>query len=243
VRLLDKTREPDFQVIETSWMARNDLLALLAEADMRGRVSRDTRSQEAAIQTTQLFREYAEELGRLKRPRPFPSGLARFHYFSTDGRSGADYAPFDDSVGEAVLMCGLPASGKNTWVAAHAGEAPIVELDAVRREMGVSPDDNQSEVIQAAKEKARVLMRKKTPRFIWNATNLRVDLRRPLITLFGSTVIASVLSIAPPTVPNSSRATKSAPTPREFPSKSSTVSARNWSRPVSPRRLKSRPSQ
>jgi predicted kinase len=27
-------------------------------------------------------------------------------------------------------------------------------------------------------------MRTKAPRFVWNATNLRIDLRRPLISLF-----------------------------------------------------------
>ena len=74
VRLLDRARDPEYQVIETSWMARNDLLALLAEADMRGRTSRHTDTQAAAIETAGLFREYAKELMCLAQPRAFPSG-------------------------------------------------------------------------------------------------------------------------------------------------------------------------
>jgi len=184
VRLLDPTRDPAFQVIQMSWMARNDILALLAEADMRGRISRNGDAQTNAIETAKFFGEYAKELGCFSGPRAFPTGLARFHYFATNGLSGPDYAPFDDSVGEAIIMCGLPASGKNTWVEKNVGDSPIVELDGVRRQMDISPEENQGLVVQAAKEQARVIMRKKAPRFIWNATNLRVDLRRPLISLF-----------------------------------------------------------
>jgi len=184
VRLLDPRHQPEYRVIETSWKSRNDLLSLLAQADMRGRICQDRDAQQRAVETAGMFADFAAELNCLKTPRPFANGLSRFHYFNSAGKSGPDYVPFDDSKGEAIVMCGLPGSGKNTWIRKNAAAEPIVELDVIREEMGVSPEDNQGQVVQEAKERAKVLMRKRTPRFVWNATNLRTDLRGQIVSLF-----------------------------------------------------------
>ena len=154
-------------------VARWPLLAILADADIRGRICQDL---PRVLENISLFEEFCRE-----EVRPFPSPLARFEYFRRTDRA-IDYAPHDTSVVETVVMCGLPGAGKDTWIANNLHDWPVVSLDRLRDEMGVSPEENQGAVVQAAKERAREYLRKRQ-RFVWNATNLSRQLRTQLIDL------------------------------------------------------------
>ena len=79
-------------------------------------------------------------------------------------------------------MCGLPGTGKDTWIQAHCPGFPVVSLDGLRLEMEVEPTENQGRVVQAARERAKALLRERRP-FIWNATSL-TGLRAQQIGLF-----------------------------------------------------------
>jgi len=59
------------------------------------------------------------------------------------------------SVCEVVLMSGLPGSGKDYWIEENLTDWPVISLDALRLEMDVSPDKNQSVVVDKAKKKLR----------------------------------------------------------------------------------------
>ena len=59
----------------------------------------------------------------------------------------------------------------------------MISLDEIRREMKISPTDNQSKVVEIARERARELLRKQQP-FVWNATNLSPMVRGKQIKLF-----------------------------------------------------------
>src|SRR5262249_39130939 len=72
---------------------------------------------------------------------------------------------------EIIVMSGLPASGKSTWLKTHAPDLPLVSLDQTRIEIGVEADENQGQVVQATRELARVQMRRKAP-FAWDGTNI-----------------------------------------------------------------------
>lgn len=80
-------------------------------------------------------------------------------------------------------MSGLPGAGKDTWIAMHLPDWPVISLDAIRAEFGISPTDPQGTVVQTAKERARVYLRRGQS-FVWNATNITRTLRDPLVTLF-----------------------------------------------------------
>ena len=82
-------------------------------------------------------------------------------------------------------MSGLPASGKDHWVKENRAGLPVISLDDMRAELGVDPKDNQRPLVQEAKERAKVLLRKHQS-FIWNATNTSTDIRSGLIRLFVS---------------------------------------------------------
>lgn len=156
-----------------------DSLLILAEADAKGRLAKDLPEM---LEKIELCRMLAEENGCLQKPYPFASDFTRRAYLS--GRNVLpDQDLYDDSWGEIILMSGLPGTGKDTWIREHFSEFPMVSLDEFRRSMHISPTDPQGPVIQAAHEQAKEYLRKKQP-FVWNATDLTLDIRQKQISLF-----------------------------------------------------------
>jgi putative nucleotidyltransferase with HDIG domain len=159
--------------VNTAW------LALVAEADMRGRTGPDLEGQLFKID---LFREFCREHNCYGQPYTFPSAHSRFVYFHKPN-GYPTYEAFDDTQFEVFLMMGLPGSGKDTWIMENCPDLPVVSLDAVREQMGIDPKDNQGPVLQRTKEYAKELMRRKQS-FVWNATNVSRSRRAELIDLF-----------------------------------------------------------
>jgi predicted kinase len=173
--------DPTRTVIEASQTMSLADVALLAEADVRGRECPD---RDELLDRVAYFREFCIENRCWDAPYPFPSGLSRFRY-CTGRQTQPDYVAWDDTVCEAVLMAGLPGVGKDTWIRAHRADWPVISLDAIRAERGIAPTDEQGAVIQAAKERARIFLRTGTS-FVWNATNITRMLRAQLIDLFAA---------------------------------------------------------
>jgi predicted kinase len=171
---------PDLEriVFRVSLVARNDDLALLATADILGRVCTDAAE---ILENIELFRVYCDEQGCLRAPRSFPSDHARFQYFRTPGRD-ASYEAFDDTRLTATVLSGLPGVGKDHWIAANRPGTPVVSLDELRTELRIKPTADQTPVITAARERAREHLRAGRS-FVWNATNVSRRLREQSITL------------------------------------------------------------
>jgi predicted kinase len=164
-----------------SQTARCSLLALLAKADALGRDCADT---DRMLLNVELFREHCRDLKCYENPRRFPSDLSRFLYFRTPGRD-PDYLAYGDAKCEVTVMSGLPGSGKDGWITQHLPDRPQVSLDAIREEVGAAPTRNQGAVIQAARERARELLRIRQD-FAWNATNLSREIRAQVVNLLAS---------------------------------------------------------
>jgi putative nucleotidyltransferase with HDIG domain len=167
--------------LEVSQTARCDWLALLAEADARGRICRDPQRM---LDNVALFAEFCREEGCLDRPWAFPSDHARFVYFREDNRS-PDFAPHEEFGSEVVLISGMPGVGKDTWIRSQLPDWPVVSLDELREELEVDPAGEQGPVLQAAREQARRHLRVKRP-FVWNATNLSRQVRGECVRLFAA---------------------------------------------------------
>jgi predicted kinase len=162
-----------------SQSARCDHLALVAEADARGRHCAD---MQRLLDNTALFRELCDEMGCLHGPAPFPSAHARLLYLRGD-TTDPSYRPHESFRADVVVMSGLPGAGKDSWVRENLGDWSVVSLDDIRDELDVDPADAQGPVVAHARELAREHLRAGR-RFVWNATNLSRQLRASVVNLF-----------------------------------------------------------
>jgi len=175
--------DPERALVKTSLETDTKLLHILAKADGLGRIAKD---QKQWLEKVDFFKAYAEDLNCFGKKRHFENGQACFEYFQKEDRY-LDYVPFSNFKCEVTMLCGLPGSGKDSYIQAHLKDVPMVSLDAFRRALKVSPSDTKAtgRVVQAAKEQAKVHLRKGES-FVWNATNISRSLRQPLIELFAS---------------------------------------------------------
>jgi putative nucleotidyltransferase with HDIG domain len=154
-------------------------LCLLERADILGRICADP---EESMDRVEYCGMLAEELGCADGAYSFADPHSRRAYFrgQTDWR---EQKMFDDTWGEVILLCGLPGTGKDTWIDRNCPDLPMVSLDNIRRRMGIDPTEPQGKVAAAAHEEARELLRRHVP-FVWNATNITADMRSKQISLF-----------------------------------------------------------
>ena len=178
-------KNAQFDVIRATMRAPGKLFSLLGRADSLGRLSED---REASAEGPELFAQLCQDIGCFEEPYSFPSPLTRFLYLK-ERRPSPDVAAYDESRFQVVMMAGLPGAGKDSWLArqrekgAEFAQMPVVSLDEIRKRMKVSPADNQGQVVDAAKEEARKLLRQERS-FVWNATNVSRTLRQSLVSLF-----------------------------------------------------------
>ena len=170
--------DPRRRIIEASQTVRCNWLAILAEADSRGRKCMDKAD---ILDRVTMFRDFAEEHGCLGGKWEFPSDHSRFAYFH-DKSDDPERLVYDDTKLEVVLMSGLPAVGKDTWIQENLPVLPVISLDQIRRQLKIAPDDDQGMVINTAREQAREHLRHQQA-FVWNATNTSRTLRSKIIQL------------------------------------------------------------
>lgn len=166
------------QILTISQTLRCDLLSLLGIADAEGRLCddpEDLRHRHAA------FESICRSLGCFDVPFEFPTEAARFSYFRhlTEDPAAAVAAPELD----VVLMSGLPGSGKRRWVEENLSGYQLIDVEELRRDLGVTWRDNQGAVISAARERARSLLAAREP-MVWLDMNLSRPLRDQLVKLF-----------------------------------------------------------
>lgn len=171
---------PDKEVIYSSTVVNNRLLATLAKADVLGRTCQD---KDEVLMKIELFIELCKDNQCYTSPKNFQSNYGRFLYFNKKD-AYIDYTPFDDLICTVTMMCALPGSGKDTYIRNNLDQ-PMLSLDDIRRKHKISPKDKKGngQVIQMAKEKAKEYLRSKTS-FVFNATNITKDMRSRWIGLF-----------------------------------------------------------
>jgi len=173
---------PQYSLIKASQTVRLNLLAVLAKATV---LAAKTDQEKDLLEKIELFIEFAKEENCFNKAKDFPSPHSRFIYFQKQS-GDPNYLAYDDTMFKVILLSGLPAAGKDTWIEQNnVANWPIVSLDDIRKELKISPKKNQGEVLSESKKRAREFLRAKQS-FIWNATNLTRSRRSQLIELFTS---------------------------------------------------------
>ena len=169
---------PTKEVIEASLYLDMRLLSIIARADAIGRTCDD---KEELLYKIQMFDELCKESGCLTGPRLFGGEGSRFHYLNRGG--SPDYVPFDSKGPEAIIMMGIPGSGKNTYIKNNFPGMPCVSIDDIRKARGFDRNDSteMGHAIQETKEEMKKLMRTSAP-FVYNATNLTKDMRSKVLS-------------------------------------------------------------
>lgn len=180
-RTLNKAIRFSLEAGQGNW---SELLTL-CEADQNGRVSLSGVDKMLPLRLLRVALEELRETHQadlLSGPWPFGSAAARLRFMRGDLRASAWFTPSEPTGSRVLIMSGLPGSGKDTWLRCHRPDLPVVSLDRIRAEAGVSPTENQGAVLQAGFEAARAHLREKRD-FCWNATCLSVLTRRKIVGL------------------------------------------------------------
>jgi predicted kinase len=180
VFLLERA-EPTHELVRLSWLVNNRLLYLFALADTRGR---DTDSMTRPEENLHYWKLMAEEADCYDKPYPFATDHARFTFFRQP-QPDLHYVPHEDFACTVTLLAGLPASGKDTWIARNRSDIPVVSLDGLREELDVEPTENQGQVAQLARERCREFLREGSS-FAFNATNTMRQTRGRWLELFAA---------------------------------------------------------
>ena len=157
------------------------MLYILSIADVLGRIAIDTKEQLEYLQT---FRMICEDLNVLYSHYSFKNEYTKVEYFRNNN-IWYEQELYDPTFGEVILLCGLPGSGKDTYINEHFKDLPVISLDDKREELDIDPADSnkQGYVFNSCKEKAKEYLRSKKS-FVWNATNKNELIRSKLIKLF-----------------------------------------------------------
>ncbi|MCP3748853.1 AAA family ATPase [Pseudomonas sp. SBB6] len=178
----DKSGRSAEQILHRlSWELPLWMLCAVASADMQGR---GFAGKQGVLDDIEVFRLLAEEEGCLDQPKAFADDYTRRSYFR--GASVLpQYSLYREVQGsQVIVLAGLPASGKDTWVSQHAADLAVVSFDDARQELGLSHGD-KGPVAQYAIDKAKALLRRREP-FVWNSTHLSQQMRKKTLDLLYS---------------------------------------------------------
>ena len=128
-----------------------------------------------------VFEQLAQEEGCWEAPRRMADAHTRLAYFRGADTS-PDYPLFQNPGSRVTVMCGLPASGKNHWVAQQRKGWPVVSFDDARAELGLRHGENDGMAAHHAVDQAKAMLRRQE-RFVWNATHLSQQMRTKTLDL------------------------------------------------------------
>ena len=131
---------------------RSDWVAVLAEADVLGRMSKERSS---LLDRIGLFREFSEEKRCYRSPFEFASDHTRFTYFRKSDLP-PDAQICDDTRCKVTILSGLPGSGKDAWIEKQQPSQPVISLDLIRVELNISPRERQGRGVSETRTRAHL---------------------------------------------------------------------------------------
>ncbi len=153
-------------------------LFLVAESDIRGRI---TDSKQNIIDKIELTKEISLEENCLYNRKDIPPEVL-YEYFNKNGRVPEHALTHLKTKSNVIVMAGLPAAGKDTWVEQKYSELPVISFDNTRKKLKLKYGDNEGQVIHSTIDEAKQLLRNGTD-FVWNATHLTKKNREKTFSL------------------------------------------------------------
>ena len=155
------------------------LLGLLSKADVLGRIGD---SKEELTLKIMLSEDLAKQNNCYDTYFEFYNDYTKYKLLNTD-ESNIYSQFFDSSSNEAIIMCGLPASGKDTYILNNICNGyTVITLDEIRKELHIKPTDDQTKVMEYSKKLMKNALACKE-NIVWNATSLNVFFRKSQIEL------------------------------------------------------------
>ena len=176
--IVTRKANPEFVVRKLSHEMNLEELSLVAEADARGRRTNPASVWQETLDAIELFRELAREQNCYTQPYPMADAHTAVTYFRQGPTAEMDprYPMFQEAGSKVIVLSGLPAAGKDTWVAENGKDLPVISFDDAREELGLKHGKNAGAAVHLAQDRAKELLRAKKP-FIWNATHLSQQMR------------------------------------------------------------------
>ncbi|MEY4562231.1 MAG: hypothetical protein RLZZ618_1508, partial [Pseudomonadota bacterium] len=121
-----------------SWDLHLPDLVAVARSDM---VGRSYVGKAGCLQDIELFEMAAIEDGCWSGPKPAADAHTRLMY-ARGAELHLETPLFQQQGSRVTVMSGLPASGKDTWVARHRRGLPVVSFDNAKAELGLKHGEN-----------------------------------------------------------------------------------------------------
>ena len=171
-------KSPQWLIHRLSWQLPVWMLCMQAKADILGRISAD---KARMVDEVELFKQLALEEECLYQPRQFIDDYTRIQYFRGSNVL-PDYALYPQKGPKVILLSGLPASGKNSWISKYYPKLPVASYDDARNQLKLKHGQNEGLVIQFVLANVKQYLRENQS-FIWNATHLSRDMREKALDL------------------------------------------------------------
>lgn len=164
-------------VISASLRLKNHYLYLLSKADILGRICEDKAD---LLEKVEYFKELCIENNCYNNTYLFHNEHSKFKFFHKNENYTSSI--FDDTSFRVIIMCGLPGSGKDSYIHKFLKDIPMISLDELRKEHNVKHGDRTGlgRIVAIAYEMAKRYAGQKKS-FVWNATSLTSLLRNRLI--------------------------------------------------------------
>lgn len=172
-------RSPEYIARQLSWQMPVNLLITVAQADMRGRYCEEAPN---CLYDIEVFKELAMEDGCYDKRKEFYDEVTRMKYFQSMGAIAPDYPFFETMGSDVIVMCGLPASGKNQWVTNNVPHLPVLSFDDAKEELGIAQGKNPGAAVHLVTDRAKKMLAAKEP-FVWNATHIATPMRQKTLGL------------------------------------------------------------
>lgn len=172
-------RTPEFIAHSLSYQLVLKELIAVAKADMLGR---HYVKKQDSMDDISLFEELCKEQKCYENPKQFPDLNTKMEYFRSNGQISPDYPFYKETGARVIVLSGLPASGKNSWIAQNYPDMPVVSFDDAKEELGLSHGDNPGRAVHLVTDTAKSFLREHQD-FIFNATHLSSQMRKKTLDL------------------------------------------------------------